>query len=122
MVCTAVVVLGLTVGILFLEETHEDRKNDYDRGIAAGQWLLRKVWGQDAYAPLSDKDAPLEEERRAMLGCGPAPTYNSTDSLPTLFSNSEPLSFALEKEAASAPSAFTKQVCLNIVCYGILAL
>ena len=30
LVCTGFVVLGLTVGILFLEETHEDRKYDQD--------------------------------------------------------------------------------------------
>ncbi|KAJ4295500.1 hypothetical protein N0V90_007513 [Kalmusia sp. IMI 367209] len=126
-VCTAVVVFGLAVGILFLEETHEDRKYDRDRGVEIGQWLLRKVWGQTAYVPLSDKDAPLDE-MSAMLGHENASPYRSTDTSPTLCSSrssiSEPPPFSLEKEIVRAPTvrdAFTKQVCLNIVCYGVLA-
>jgi hypothetical protein len=59
--CTAVVLFGLAVGILFLEETHEDRKYDRDCGREAGQWVLRKIWRQDADAPFSDKDASLDE-------------------------------------------------------------
>ncbi|KAF2449350.1 MFS general substrate transporter [Karstenula rhodostoma CBS 690.94] len=127
LVCTAVVAFGLTVGFLFLEETHEDRKYDHDRGTELGQWLLRKVWGQPAYEPLSDKDASLDE-MSTMLGDDDATVYRSTDSSPTLCSSrssiSEPPPFSLEKEIVRAPTvrdAFTMQTCLNIVCYGILA-
>ena len=35
LVCSAIVVFGLAVGVLFLEETHEDRKYDRDRGLEA---------------------------------------------------------------------------------------
>ncbi|KAF7452570.1 mfs multidrug transporter protein [Pyrenophora tritici-repentis] len=131
LVCTGFVVLGLTVGILFLEETHEDRKYDQDRGREAGQWLLRKLWKRDADATFDDKDASLDE-MRSMLSDhnhgGNAQAYQSTDSSPTLCSTrtsiSEPPDFSLDKELARAPTfrqAFTKQVCLNVVCYGILA-
>lgn len=116
------------MGFLFLEETHEDRKYDHDRGIEIGQWLLRKVWGQPAYVPLTDKDASLDE-MSVMLEGEDATAYSSTDSSPTLCSSrssiSEPPPFSLEKEIVRAPTvrdAFTKQTCLNIVCYGILAL
>ena len=124
------VVFGLTVGILFLEETHEDRKYDQDRGREAGQWILRHLWKREAEAAFSDKDAALDE-MRSMLDdhSHNAPAYRSTDSSPTLCSTrtsmSEPPSFSLEKEISAAPTvrqAFTKQVCLNVVCYGILAL
>jgi hypothetical protein len=126
-VCTVVVTFGLGVGFLFLEETHEDRKYDHDRGTELGQWLLRKVCGQAAYEPLSDKDEPLDE-MSAILG-DDAATYRSTDSSPTLCSSrssiSDPPPFSLEKEIVKAPTirdAFTMQTCLNIVCYGVLAL
>lgn len=119
---------GLTVGFLFLEETHEDRKYDHDRGTEMGQWIIRKVWGQPAYEPLSDKDASLDEFS-AMLREDDATAYRSTDSSPTLCSSRssicEPPPFSLEKEMVRAPTvrdAFTMQTCLNIVCYGILAL
>jgi hypothetical protein len=130
LVCTGFVVLGLIVGVLFLEETHEDRKYDQDRGREAGQWLLRKLWKRDADAPFDDKDASLDE-MSSMLRDNDhdAQAYRSTDSSPTLCSTrtsiSEPPEFSLDKELPSAPtfrSAFTKQICLNVVCYGILAL
>ncbi|CBX91597.1 predicted protein [Plenodomus lingam JN3] len=60
------------------------------------------------------------------------PAYRSTDSSPTLCSTrtsiSEPPPFSLDKEAAvvvavpTVRQAFTKQVCMNVLCYGILAL
>ncbi|RMZ73825.1 mfs multidrug transporter [Pyrenophora seminiperda CCB06] len=129
LVCTGFVVLGLTVGILFLEETHEDRKYDQDRGREAGQWLLRKLWKRDADATFNDKDASLDEMRSILSDHNHGGNaYQSTDSSPTLCSTrtsiSEPPEFSLDKELAPAPTfrqAFTKQVCLNVVCYGILA-
>ncbi len=131
LVCAAVVVFGLTVGILFLEETHEDRKYDHDRGREAGQWILRKLWKRGSEPSFSEKDASLDE-MRFMLEHDDlnVQAYRSTDTSPTLCSTrtsiSEPPLFSLDKEIRPAqPSvrqAFTKQVCLNVVCYGILAL
>ncbi|KAF1977533.1 MFS general substrate transporter [Bimuria novae-zelandiae CBS 107.79] len=127
LVCTGGVVFGLAVGFLFLEETHEDRKFDQDRGIELGQWLLQKVRRAPAYQPLTDKDEPLDE-LTAMLENDDASAYRSTDTSPTLCSSrsslSEPPPLTLEKEFVCTPTirdAFTKQTCLNIACYGILA-
>lgn len=127
LVCAAVVIFGLVVGFLFLEETHEDRKYDQDRGCEAGQWILRKLWKRDA--AFSDKDASLDELRSMLEDHNDnPPAYRSTDSSPTLCSTrtsiSEPPAFSLDKEASAVPTvrqAFTKQVCLNVLCYGILA-
>lgn len=126
--CTAVVLFGLVVGILFLEETHEDRKYDRDGGREAGQWIMRKIYGEEA--PLDDKDATIDELTSMLQDHDHnAPAYQSTSSSPTLCSTrtsiSEPPSFKLERDIQPAPTvrqAFTMQVCLNIVCYGILAL
>jgi hypothetical protein len=118
-VCTAIVVFGLSFGVLFLEETHEDRRHDRDRGREVGQWLLNKLWRREDYAPLTDKDEALEETT-SMLSTTSSPTLCSSRS-----SISEPPPFSLEKGSQPSPrvrEAFTKQVCLNIVGYGILAL
>ena len=130
LVCALVVVFGLAVGILFLKETHEDKKYDEDRGLEIGKWLLRKVWRQESDVAFNEKDASLDE-MTSMLEDHDINTYTyrSTDSSPTLCSTrtsmSEPPAFSLDQEKAAAPTvrqAFTKQVCLNILCYGILAL
>ncbi|KAL6158926.1 hypothetical protein ACJBU6_03024 [Exserohilum turcicum] len=130
LVCTAFVVLGLTVGVLFLEETHEDRKYDQDRGREVGQWLLRKLWKRDAEQTFDDKHAALDE-MTCMLNNHDhhtAHAYRSTDSSPTLCSTRTSISelpdFSLDKDLAPAPTfrqALSKQVCMNVVCYGILA-
>jgi len=125
-----VVLFGLAVGILFLEETHEDRKYDRDCGREAGQWVLRKIWRQDADTLFSDKDASLDEMTSMLADHDlDEQAYHSTSSTPTLCSRrtsiSEPPPFTLDKPVQPAPrarQAFTTQVCLTIVCYGILAL
>jgi MFS family permease len=38
--CTAVVVTGMLIGVLFLEESHEDLRHRRDRGLEAGNWIL----------------------------------------------------------------------------------
>jgi hypothetical protein len=128
LVCTAVVAFSLTVGILFLEETHEDKKYERDRGREFGQWILSKVWRQQEYFSLDDKDESLDEMRSMLDSHGPR-AYRSTDSSPTLCSSrtsiAEPPLYSLEKDAQEPPkvsAAFTRQVCLNIVGVGILAL
>jgi hypothetical protein len=118
--------LGLVIGILFLEETHEDKKHDNDRGLELGQWLLSKLWMQDSAKDFTDKDGSLDE-MQSILAVHEPSIYGSTDSSPTLCSSHtsimEPPTFYLEEEAApKLRDAFTKQVCLNIVGYGILAL
>ncbi|CAI6327041.1 unnamed protein product [Periconia digitata] len=122
LVCTAVVICGLAVGILFLHETHEDCKYDRDRGRELGNWLLAKLsrkHDSSSYAPLCDKDAPLDEEDAAPL-CPSRSNCSSPTLCSARSSMSEPAPFELERKL-TIRDAFTKQVCLSIVCYGILA-
>ena len=129
-ICALIVVLGLAVGVLFLQETHEDKKYDEDRGLSAGKWLLAKVWRRESNESFNEKDASLDEMTSMLEDHDmDSHAYRRTDSSPTLCSTrtsmSEPPSFSLDQEKAPAPpvrQAFTKQVCLNILCYGILAL
>ena len=127
LVCATIVVFGLAVGILFFEETHEDIKHERDRGLEAGKWILSKVLRQENVL-ISDKDGSLDE-MQAMLEDHGIREYHSTSSSPTLCSSrtsiKEPSLYSLDKSEAAPPKlrdAFTRQVCLNVVAYGILAL
>ncbi|OCK74601.1 MFS general substrate transporter [Lepidopterella palustris CBS 459.81] len=130
LVCTMVVGFGLVLGLLFLEETHEEKKHERDCGIDVGRWLLRKLLKSRGDKPLSDKDGSLEETH-SMLAEYSLPAYQSTESSPTLCSTrsslTEPPPYSinsLEKINQQQPTwrdAFSKQVCLNILGYGILA-
>lgn len=77
----------MAVGILFLQETHEDIKYDEDRGLEAGKWLLRKVWRQESKESFNEKDASLDEMTRMLEDHNiNTHAYRSTDSSPTLCS------------------------------------
>ncbi|KAF1808706.1 MFS general substrate transporter [Eremomyces bilateralis CBS 781.70] len=119
--CTGVVLFSLSVGFLFLEETHEEKRHGRDRGVECGDALLR-CFGQGREIRLN------EEETMRFLQDG-APACPSTDSLPTLISlpsspsgrtspeNCEPL----RPKTPPLLRALTKQVLLNIAAIFILA-
>lgn len=158
--CTGVVILGMLVGIFFLEETHEERKEQRDRGLEIGKWILRKIFGEsERERELSSSKRDYMEETFTLMheeDC--PPDYRSTASSPELSPSAAPaglpppayqsiegsprssmmedahraLSFQADPEAlareaevakrnASLSYAFTKQVNLIIVSYGILA-
>ncbi|KAM0708405.1 hypothetical protein Q7P35_005056 [Cladosporium inversicolor] len=150
--CTAIVILGMVVGILFLEETHEDKKHERDIGLEAGKWLLA-LFGKSSAPELSSRKRDYAEETFILMhediDC--PPDYRSTASSPELSPSAAPAGLpppayqsiegsprnsiamqrvdpeALAHEAeiakrnASLSNAFTKQVNLIIVSYGILA-
>ena len=126
LVCTAVVVLGLVVGILFLEETHEDKKFRRDIGIEAGRAIKRvfRRCSQNNMGNTKEKELVLSQDEKRL-------SYQSTDSCPmtprleppdtdTTFECDSPIPSIREK--LSWRQGFTKQVMLIIVGYGILAL
>lgn len=161
LVCTAVVIFSLIVGILFLEETHEEKRDRRDVGIEIGDWLLSRVGlGRQVECEriASDKDAMSDDETHTLIDDSP-PDYSSTAASPELapispvglpppayrsiegtprtsFSggNYSDSDLARDMETAlnlvgesatpipsSTPKAFTKQVCLNVLGFGILA-
>ncbi|KAF2749656.1 MFS general substrate transporter [Sporormia fimetaria CBS 119925] len=127
LVCTAVVIFGLLVGIFFLEETHEDRKHDRDRGVEMGRWLLSKICHRHDYNPLAEKPGTLDE-LRSMLETDRQSDYDSAASSPTLCGSRTPVtrtpSLSLEREiklSPETPKIFTNQICLIILSVGLLA-
>lgn len=151
--CTGVVIVGMLVGILFLEETHEDKKHQRDRGLEVGKWILRLITTKAPTPAFSSRkrDYTLETFTLMHEDIDCPPDYKSTASSPELSPSAAPMglpppayqsiegsprnslvaervdeeALAVEAETAkrnaSLSNAFTKQVNLIIVSYGILA-
>ena len=133
-VSALVVLFGLVVGLLFLEETHEQKKNQRDLGLEIGKWLLRacKFSSSDEYRYSKLADASLDENEALMDDSEQPPHYRSNESSPRLIGrpcdvDPKPAEQPLDTEATSsenskgAASALTLQVMLSVVAYGVLA-
>ena len=128
LVCAVILTFGVLIGILFLEETHEELKLRHDVGLQAGKWILAKVTRNPKRRQPSDKDVHADmDESRSLLEDEMPPGYRTTEGSPrqpssraespssTVFSRSE------RRKRAGMQKTFTKQVILNIIGYGILA-
>lgn len=121
LVCVVVLLCGIVVGFLFLEETHAEKKFRRDRGLELGRWLIGKCWKSDEtdYETANPTDPEYFDV--------PPPEYKSTESSPVLAPKEGPPSLSedeiegQEKTPPGVPKAFTKQVVFNIIAYGILA-
>lgn len=129
--CTIVVTIGVVIGILFLEETHEEKKYRHDPGLKTGQWLLSKLTScAEPKNSRGEKAADVAEVVSLLSEDEQPPGYQTTEGSPNLPStpSPEPEDLLDLNETVSTPrskptasKAFTKQVILNIVSYGILA-
>ncbi|KAH8879706.1 MFS general substrate transporter [Thozetella sp. PMI_491] len=116
------VFFGLIVGILFLEETHAEKKRQRDRGLEVGNFIISKIpscrWAGGERKPekqplLAQLDGEVDED---------LPGYRSTESSPRLMPLPEPTNEPQDLSHSKAPAKiFTRDVVLNIVSYGILA-
>jgi hypothetical protein len=122
---------------LFLEETHGDKRHEPDRGREAGQWILSMLWGEKENSRLGNRYGSPNEFRGLLNDAlSQRSTWSSStldDSLtacnsPTLCSDDsmdEALLPAFKKSSrldSTTYEVFTKQVCMILICYGILAL
>ncbi len=124
------VFVGLIVGILFLEETHAEKKRQRDRGLEIGSFILARIpWhGKDSNTKKPEKqpllDTHLDEAADEAL-----PGYRSTESSPRLLPTATRRDLEVSNQSLSANTdkkpagkTFTRDVVLNIISYGILAL
>jgi hypothetical protein len=131
LVCTFVVSVGVVVGILFLEETHAEKKYRRDPGLEAGKWIIRKFTSRKESRGLGcEKDSDPREVVSLLSEDEQPPGYRTSEGSPKLPStpSSEPEEILDLNDSSSVPrskpavtKAFTRQVVLNIVGYGILA-
>lgn len=126
-------VLGLIVGILFLEETHEDKKRDRDIGVEMGR-AIQRIFKRRSPKSENNSITKTKETNLVLPQDEKCLSYQSTNSCPiTLELDSSDIDTTFEYESQCTPipsireklswrQGFTKQVLLIIVGYGILAL
>jgi hypothetical protein len=131
--CAAVVIFGVLIGFLFIEETHPERRFERDAGRELGKRLTRLVLKTPAQmAPMLEKTADITPETISLIdGDEDMVGYLSTESSPQIpiaspvddfevlrLDPAEPVTIT---EKAVPQKAFTRQVVLNIVAFGIAA-
>ncbi|PYI23874.1 MFS general substrate transporter [Aspergillus violaceofuscus CBS 115571] len=127
LVCVVVLSSGIIVGLLFLEETHPEKRNRRDPGLELGNWLVNKFKGSRVnLAEELDVKAETAGDDYFVYDDVPPPEYRSAESSPRLgpMKESDDLSTDDDIEGqmkGQKPKAFTKQVIFNIIAYGILA-
>ncbi|KAE8377814.1 major facilitator superfamily domain-containing protein [Aspergillus bertholletiae] len=129
MVCVVVLLFGIVVGFLFLEETHPEKKHRRDLGLELGNWLIGKC-RRSSVQLTDDTDIKAELQGVDYLDYDvPPPEYKSNESSPQLspmkdldtLSDDDDIEGQMKDEKCGTPKAFTKQVIFNIIAYGILA-
>lgn len=126
LVCVVVLLAGIVVGFLFLEETHPEKKHRRDPGLALGNWLVSKLCASQVRL---DESVEKEEPDNMLLTEVPPPEYESIESSPCLrpvqdsetMSDDDDLEGQMKNQQCGLRKAFTKQVIFNIIAYGILA-
>ncbi|KAK2732511.1 hypothetical protein FQN57_002603 [Myotisia sp. PD_48] len=121
LVCVVVLIFGILIGILFLEETHAEKRLQRDRGLEVGRWLIG-ICFKKYRQPSDDNDE--DASRPFLFDDDSSPSYEGTRNRPRLPSVSIPAvpthSGAREK-SRSFIKAFTPKVIYIIIGYGILA-
>ncbi|CAG8961959.1 hypothetical protein HYFRA_00013739 [Hymenoscyphus fraxineus] len=130
LVCTIIVTFGVVIGILFLEETHQEKKHRRDPGLEAGRWIIRKVTGGGSRISSREKVMDFQEAVALLHEDEQPPGYRTNEGSPLLPSTPSPEpneeldlndTTTIYKPKPAVSKAFTRQVVLNIIGYGILA-
>jgi MFS family permease len=131
LVCVGVLMVGIMIGLLFLEETHPDLKWRRDFGLELGRRIMGKSTEGSAspYAETKIGSGATAEFANLIENDAP-PGYRSTEGSPRL-SMATIVSPALKevdvevayptRAGRFSPKTFNKQVVMVIIGYGILA-
>ncbi len=131
LVCVGVLLMGITIGLLFLEETHAELKSRRDFGLELGHRILGKVLGSEVALYEDYKKGSLATtEVVDLVGDDAPPGYRSTEGSPRLSTVTQvgnttkegDVEFGqLQRENRGVNKVFNRQVILVIIGYGILA-
>lgn len=131
--CATVLVIGVVIGVLFLEETHDYKKQRRDLGLEAGKFLLRKFQGRPEPINFNEVTEGNYEAHEILLEDEAPPGYRTTEGSPCQPSSrshspmaapADLKSFSkrgIKGRAQGVHKAFTKQVILTIAGFGLLA-
>ncbi|RYP54662.1 hypothetical protein DL768_000598 [Monosporascus sp. mg162] len=131
-----IVFIGVVNGILFLEETHAEKKSRRDRGLELGNWILScipcllkctDVRGEKSKLAEMAETQPLMDHDEQLPGY--RTNENSPQNSPLLKStlatrvprDSLYLEAVCDSEDSRDARVFTRPVILNIMSFGILA-
>ncbi|KAF5612142.1 tetracycline resistance TCR1 [Fusarium subglutinans] len=134
----ATVFFGVIIGLLFLDETHAEKKSQRDRGREIGDYLASwfgGVAGCNGRGRSPEKQALLDGKQNVQylstsVRPGSAhsdealPAYRSQENSPRLAPQPDTQSLneaPLEPIVVRKSKTFTKPVIMNIISYGILA-
>ena len=128
-VCAGILVIGMLIGILFLEETHGEKKKRRDVGLELGKWILRQSPFSGPSEDADEKCAINPWEHFSLLEDDP-PGYRTSEGTPENQSRSQSpcarkshhQENGVMTQAVSIRKAFTRNVIFNIIGFGILAL
>ena len=84
LVCAFVVVIGIVVGILFLEETHDDMQDKKDIGLEIGRWIEDRFTWRSSEKRFGSKDGFTSETLVLLQDGDQPPDYRSAASSPGL--------------------------------------
>ncbi|KHJ34509.1 putative major facilitator superfamily transporter [Erysiphe necator] len=115
LICTIIIIFGVTIGILFFEETHRVKKYRRDPGLEAGKWIIKNisVW-KSIPLPLTTKTTQNDNlsETTSLLHQNENTNHSCSSAEPSIENTND---------NHTVSRVFTKQVITNIVCFGILA-
>jgi MFS family permease len=123
--CVGILLFGITIGILFLEETHVDKKDEPDFGRNLAKLLFSRG-SKSKVQTANSKSSSFTEEASVDLydHDEPPPGYRSTENSPLLRSTSTAeidAEMLREKLPRGVARTFSRQVILIVVAYAFLA-
>lgn len=129
LVCVVILMFGITIGILFLDETHGNRKRKADWGRRLGNILLKKTLGSTFGFAAEPKGRTSMAQYPVSTEDEQPPGYRSTEGSPRVTSvprvnlpaGADAESWLSSKECQGIIKVFNRQVILVIIGYGILA-
>ncbi|EGD96878.1 MFS multidrug transporter [Trichophyton tonsurans CBS 112818] len=126
LVCVTVLLAGITIGILFLEETHAEKRHQRDRGRELGKYLVAKLFrGEDVARDMKNTSCAGDEDAKPFLyHDDPPPGYDCLEDPDTQESPApkQPIVLPVEtKKSKGFIKAFTPKVKYIILGYGLLA-
>lgn len=128
LVCVGILIIGISIGVLFLEETHVEKKYCRDRGVEFGRWLFGRSSSQfkQGYGPVDSKAGLIGQIDEQEVYEDEPPEYRSREPSPRSSSvgHQRPDLDSTESQK-SRPIGFcdalTRPVVCVIVGYGLLA-